>query len=55
MLAEKIAQDFNLIPIADLIKFGIKDYIIKMSFYKKMESQYFDSFAMTLPQPLNYF
>lgn len=49
MLAEKIAQGFNLIPRADMIKLRMKDSIIKMPSCKKMESQYFDSFAMALP------
>lgn len=50
MLAEKIAQGFNLILRADMIKLRMQDSIIKMpSCKKKMESQYFDSFAMALP------
>lgn len=39
MLAKKIAYDFNSISIADVIRYRIKDFIIKMSYCKKMESQ----------------
>lgn len=55
MLAKKIAQDFNLIPRADMIKFRMKDSIIKMSSRKKNGIPVLWQFCNATAPPSNHF